>query len=241
MFGSLGAFLEGVKTFPEGVFWLLRHPRYLFLLFLPTAIGLTLFSFGSGWVVDNQALLMDKLYLDKPSEWWWLVLYYIGMAFVYLGIAITLVLAFFLVTNIIAAPIYDIVSSAVEKKVAPDDFEEISLWRSLLLIGEEVKKALFILAITVGLLIVPVVNVLAFPVAAFFLAWDFFDYPLARRGFSFRQRLAYATRHAPKLVGFGLWLSVPIVQFFIMPLAVAGGAMLGMRAIQQGNKDKGLH
>lgn len=236
MFGSVSAFLEGVKTFPEGVFWLLRHPRYLFLLFLPTAIGLTLFSFGSGWVVENQALLVDKLYIDKPAELWWQALYYIGMAFVYLGIAITLVLGFFLVTNIIAAPIYDIVSSAVEKKVAPEDFEEVSLWRSLLLIGEEIKKALFILAITVGLLIIPVVNVLAFPVAAFFLAWDFFDYPLARRGLSFRQRLDFATRHAFKLVGFGIWLSIPIVQFFIMPLAVAGGAMLGMRAIQQAKR-----
>lgn len=238
MFGSLGAFLEGVKTFPEGVFWLLRHPRYLFLLFLPTAIGLTLFSFGSGWVVDNQALLMDKLYIDKPVELWWQALYYIGLVFVYLGIAISLVLAFFLVTNIIAAPIYDIVSGAVEKKVAPGDFEEISLWRSLLLIGEEVKKALFIMAITLGLLVVPVVNVLAFPVAAFFLAWDFFDYPLARRGFSFRQRLDYASRHAFKLIGFGIWLSIPIVQFFIMPLAVAGGAMMGMRAIQQGKQGR---
>lgn len=229
---SVSSFFDGLKKYPEGVGWLFKNPKYMFLLFLPTVIGLFLFSYGWSLIFSYHGEILEYLYPAKPENFFWLILFYIGQVFLYLGIAISMVLLLFLITNIIAAPIYDVVSVAVEKKIAPDQFEEISLLKSLLLIKEEIKKALFILVITVSLLFIPVINVLTFPVAAFFLAWDFFDYPLARRGFSFRQRLQYASKNLFALVGFGIWLSIPFVQFFLMPLAVSGGTMLGIKAIQ---------
>lgn len=228
---GFSSFLDGIRKYPEGVSWLFKNPKYLLLLSLPTLFGFFVFSYGWGVLYEHWDTVIDFIYFSKP-EGLLIAAYYLGLVFVYLGIFIASVLVFFLITNILAAPIYDIVSVAVEKKLYPDTFEEVSFLKSLILIKEEIKKALFILTITLCLLLIPALNVLTFPVAAFFLAWDFFDYPLVRRGYSFKQRFTQAKANIFALIGFGLWLSIPFVQFLMLPLAVTGGTMLGLKSIR---------
>ena len=79
----------------------------------------------------------------------------------------------------------------------------------------------------------PGINIISPFVTAFLLGWDFFDYPLARRGLSFKERKSLAFKSKWRILGLGLWLLIPFVQILFLPMAVSGGTMLGLEALQK--------
>ena len=65
--------------------------------------------------------------------------------------------------------------------------------------------------------------------AALFIAYDGFDYPLSRRGASFGKKWAYLALHPAQTVGFGMGATLLyLVPFalFVAPSFVAAGATL---------------
>ena len=101
------------------------------------------------------------------------------------------------------------------------------------MVPEEIKKLVFILLISLFLMILPGINMISPFVTAFLLGWDFFDYPLARRGLSFKERKSLAFKSKWRILGLGLWLLIPFVQIMLLPMAVSGGTMLGLEALQK--------
>ena len=71
---------------------------------------------------------------------------------------------------------------------------------------------------------------LAFLVTCFFLAVDFLDYPLERRGLSLRAKLAFVGRMGLTGIGFGATVLamgiVPLLNLALLPLAAVGGTLL---------------
>src|SRR5262249_40286933 len=65
---------------------------------------------------------------------------------------------------------------------------------------------------------------------ALFLAYDGFDYPLARRGLGFGAKWAYLARHPGLTIGYGIGTTllylVPLA-FVVAPPCAAAGAPLG--------------
>ena len=173
---------------------------------------------------------------DKPESFLWLALYYVSLVFVYLGFFVVTLVCCFLLANILAAPVYEMISVAIERDVNGGKVEEVGLWQSVVLIKEEIKKAFFVITISIVMLLIPGVNVIAIVVTAFLLGWDFYDYPLARRGWSFRQRLNFVAAHAWAVTAFGMWLTIPFAQFFLMPMAVAGGTQLSLEHLKNNKK-----
>ncbi len=225
MNNSPTAVLSGIKTYLAGVRWLRQHPRYIFVLSIPTLLGLLTLIFMLGLLIGNFFAIMDGIMFARPDTWLLVPLYWV----LYALLAVILFLSSFvpplLVSCVLAAPFYEIVSCAVERerygKVA-----EISWLQTLRTMVEEVKKVSFILALTLLALVIPGLNVLALFIPAFLLGWDFCDYPLARRGWSFRRRLRFVFKNFWRVTGFGLWLIIPALQFVLAPLAVAGGTLL---------------
>ena len=82
----------------------------------------------------------------------------------------------------------------------------------------EIKKLVFILFISFCLMIIPGINIIAPLVTAFLLGWDFFDYPLARRGLTFKERKSLAFKSMWRILGLGLWLLIPFVQILLFCL-----------------------
>ena len=77
--------------------------------------------------------------------------------------------------------------------------------------------------------VIPVLN-LFFPLfAVFLMGWLFYDFPCARWGFTFRQRLGLAFKNFWSIFGLGLFVFIPVAQFFLMPLAVIGGTVLALK------------
>lgn len=104
-------------------------------------------------------------------------------------------------------------------------------------ISFEAKKLLLVVGIGLPLLVLNVVPLLGSAVAgvgglclaATIACLDFFDPPLERRGFGFRDELGYARRALPGSAGFGLvcalLLGVPFLNLLLVPLCVAAGTL----------------
>ena len=241
MNNSPAAVFSGIKVYLEGVRWLRQHPRYFFVLFVPALLGLLSFIVILGLFFGNFFAIMDGIMFARPDMWLLVPLYWV----LYALLAVVLFLLSFvpplLVSSVLASPFYEIVSCAVERE-RRGKVVEISWRQALMIMVEETKKVGFILAVTLLALLIPGLNVLALFIPAFLLGWDFCDYPLARRGWSFKQRLRFIFKNFWRVTGLGLWLIIPALQFILAPLAVAGGTLLTIRALDDaGDSDNKLN
>lgn len=226
--------VRGLKTYLAGVRWLRANPRYLLLLLVPAILGVFFLAAGVGWFAGNDERILNWVLFTKPEDsWFMLVIYYLCKVLLYLATIVFVFIASFLLMNVIASPIYEMVSIAVERDVTGRDIPGQSLKETFYVMVVELKKVVLILTVSLVLLIVPGINLLSTVVAAFLIGWDFFDYPLARRGWSFSQRVDLVRREFFSVFGFGLWLVIPVVQIVLVPLAVAGGTLLNLEALKK--------
>ena len=226
--------VRGLKTYLAGVRWLKANPRYLLMLLVPAILGVVFLSFGVGWFAANDERILSWVLFTKPEDsWLMLIVYYLCKVLLYLATIIFVFVASFLFMNVIASPIYEWISIAIEREMTGADIPNQSLKESLYVMLVELKKVALIIGISLVLLLIPGLNLLSTLVAAFLIGWDFFDYPLARRGWSLRRRLSFVSKEFFAVFGFGLWLVIPIVQIVLVPLAVAGGTMLNLEALKR--------
>jgi CysZ protein len=144
-----------------------------------------------------------------------------------------------LVCLVVAGPLYERLSSAVEKELRGAVQEEPFRFRN---VAADFARALALAALLLmaelavllfGLLFVPVTTVLAFLASALLLSVEYLDYPMGRRRMSTAARVRFVRRHAWALLGFGLpllaGLMVPLVGVLTLPGGVAGGTTLFLR------------
>ena len=224
---------RGFHAFIRGFKWLRSHPKYLFMLFVPMAIGFLGLIEGMNLFTTYADTIMSAALFAKPDVWYMLGLYYASYALLYVAAIVTTIISAILVTNVIASPFYEVVSVAIEREMTGAKGEDLTFMQNFKVMFVELKKVVFILTITVATLFIPMVNVIATIVAAFLVGWDFFDYPMARRDWSFRRRLGFVLSNFWSVTGFGLWLVIPFVNFIFMPLAVAGGTILNLEALEK--------
>ena len=229
----LREFREGVFIYLKGLRWAKKNPFYLMLLFIPAVFALFVLGASWGFLFSYQKTLFEWLIFQKPEGYLMAALYYFLRAVSYLVSFIAGVLFFLLVSNVLAAPLYDYVSLKVEENLIGRKPEEPSLLESLRLIREELKKSLFIFIASTVLLLTPGLNLFSPVATAFFLGSSVYDYPLARRSWTFRKRLLFNIRHGASIIGLGMWLCIPLLQFLLMPLAVIGGTMLATEHLKQ--------
>jgi CysZ protein len=181
--------------------------------------------------VDNVADLVIA-----PGAWWRTVLRALLMVGLPLVLVVLSAFTYTLLCFVVAGPLYDWLSAAVERRLTGRVAEEPSSLRNVLVdFGRSIWLAALMLltelgVLLVGLLLVPVTTVLAVAASAVLLALEFLDYPMGRRRMTIRQRLAFASRHRWELLGFGLpmllGLMVPFVGAAFLPVGVVGGTVL---------------
>ncbi len=223
---------RGFHVFIRGYKWLRAHPKYLGMLFIPMIIGFFGLIAGMNIFMSYDEMLMASLF-TKPESWYMLALYWLSFGMLYVAGFVTVVIGSILVTNIVASPFYEIVSVAIERDLTGKGGPDLGLMQNLKVMLVELKKVIFILLVTVVALFIPMLNVISTLVAAFLVGWDFFDYPMARRDWSFRRRLGFVLSNFWSVTGFGLWLVIPFINFILMPLAVAGGTILNLEALEK--------
>lgn len=223
---------RGFFSFVSGIKWLTSHPRYLLLLFLPMFVSIVLFVSSYGFFLKHSGIIMQFISIPQADNVFWTLVYWLAKGVMYVFTFIFLMVSYMLLLNVISSPIYDFVSAAVERDLTDGQVHEINLWQSIMLIKEELKKALFIAAVSLGVLVIPGVNVLSPFITAFLVGWDFYDFTFARKGWTFQQRLVCVIKNPWSVMGLGVWLMIPGVQLVIMPLAVAGGTILAVEDLR---------
>ncbi len=222
-------------------FRLLRRPGLRRFVLVPLSINVLLFGgligLAYGWVDGSSRYLVARL-----PDWLHWLSYLVIPVFVLTSLVV-IFYGFSVVANLIAAPFNGLLAEAVERHLTGRPLE--GDWRQVLRdiapsILSELRKLLYFALRAVPLLLlllVPVVNVAASILWVLFSAWmmtvQYMDFPMANHRLFFKEQRARLRKRPLLAWSFGglvmLATLVPVLNFFVMPAAVAGATALWVR------------
>lgn len=226
----------GLSSFVEG-FTLARHPALRHYVWLPMLVSLVVCVLGLYFAFDYLMSATSRWLASLPEWLSWLdliltpLLYVVGV----LGGA----WLFGLLAVLIASPFLGAFSMALERirfGTAPE--VETSIWTDIgASISRELRKLLYYLPRLLAVFLItliPVVNLVAPAIWLLFGAWtlavQFVDYPTENRQRPFQETLTLLKSNRAAALTFGLCatgaLMIPLLNFLLIPVAVAGGTLL---------------
>lgn len=233
-------FAAGVGYLLKG-FRLIRQPGLRRYFIAPITVNILVFS-GLIWFGGTRFAEVTQKLLPEGDGWW------AGVVGLFAGILfglVVLVLGFFLFTmlvNLIGAPFNGLLSEKVERLLVPAEIGSkprmshffADLVRS---IGGEIRKYVVFLAISALLMIavvIPGINFIAAPLALVFSAWmlalEYVSYPMNNHNKYFPEVRRWLRKNRMLGLGFGAAVTLatvlPLVNFLVMPAAVAGATAL---------------
>lgn len=211
---------------------------------LPLLVNLLIFGGLGWWVYALASTWLDSLALfSRWSDWWIVsalqtVLHWLLSSTLFFSLAFV----FTLVANLVGAPFNGLLAERVEAhltgRVADVAPSVLTLIKSVpRLMISELSKVIYLIVCLVPLLIlqfIPVINFVAplllFLFGAWMFALEYMDYPMGNSGAVFRDVRKKCKQRRRLCLGFGgivaLISAVPVVNLFIMPVAVAGATAL---------------
>ena len=204
-------FLRGLVAPFRGVLFVARHGLWGYLA-LPLLLNLGL---AGGAAVLGTRLVRATGFGSSVTG-----IAEVGLEIgLYLLAAVVALLLFIVLQPLLAAPFIDLLGERVERIVrgdAPSTGLVRSLWEALLHGG--LKTMLYLSALLLAAVLGAFTGVGALLGGAFyalFLAYDGFDYPLARRGISFAGKWRYLALHPGQTLGY----CCGAVLLYLIPLA----------------------
>lgn len=235
-----GNFFTGLRHLIVGM-TLLSKPGIRVFVLIPLAINVLLFSLSIYVLNHYFGLWMEQLLGWLPN---WLsfiesVLWLMFAVLVFVMVAFS----FTLLANLIAAPFNGFLSEAVERYLTGQTPEKsdrsltAEIVRSLL---RELAKLRYYLPRIIALIVlgfIPVINSVSPVLWLLFSVWmmavQYLDYPMDSNGVKFSTMRDYLGQQRFTTLGFGssvlLATLVPILNWVVMPAAVAGATALWVR------------
>ena len=240
--------VKGARYLVQG-FSLINQPGIRRFAYLPMLINTLLFSVALWFGLSNFGGWLDALMPTWLPAWLESILTWLIWPLFILLLAIIVFFSFSVIANILAAPFNGILAEMVEKKMtggSPPDMP----WAQLLkdtpkMIFNELRKVAYLLMWVLPLLIlslIPGLNLLAPLLWLLFSSWtlalDYHDYPMGNHQLAFRQQRELLRQNRGLALGFGgatmLATMIPILNFLVIPAAVAGATKLYLENIHQG-------
>ncbi|MGH8278040.1 MAG: sulfate transporter CysZ [Gammaproteobacteria bacterium] len=236
----LKEFTFGASCLFLGFTWLARPGIKRYVLW-PLLINLVLFAFAIALGAHFFSTWLQHWIASLPHWLAWLaVVFWIIFA---LAAVLALFYAFSLIANLIAAPFNIFLSMQVEAALTgqrPKTGRSLALDMAVGLHGQMqrliyiVWRLILVAALGLVLIFIPLFGVLTPLVWFAFTAWTlaivYANFPLSNRGVAFAAQRALFRHRRARLFGFGaaaaLCTLVPLVNFVIMPAAVAGATVL---------------
>lgn len=222
---------------------LLNKPGVRRFVIIPLLINVLIFA-GLIWLsADQFGGFIDWMTPTLPDWLLWLT----WLLWLIFGLVAFIVLffGFSILANLVGAPFNSYLAAAVEKYLtgqAPPETGK-SVWQDILeaILGE-LKKILYYLLWAIPLLIlnfIPGINLLSPILWAVFGAWmlslEYTDYPLGNYGLTFSAIRRKISEQRMMSLGFGgavmLATLIPLFNFLVMPVAVAGATALRVEQI----------
>jgi len=163
--------------------------------------------------------------------------------------AIVLFFTFTPIANVISAPFNAIMAEKIEEMLTGQD---INSGVSLLTIIKDsilsqLGKLIYILLWSAGLLLIsliPLINFISPLLWVVFGAWllslEYMDYPMGNHDLTFQQQKDTMRKRRGLALGFGggvmVLTSIPVINFIVMPMAVAGATAMWVNQINKGRE-----
>lgn len=227
--------VSGAKCLLRGL-KLLLTPGLKRFLFVPLTVSTLVFTLLA-WIGFTQFEHVVDKFLPETS--WLSYLRWLVWPLFVLALLLLLFSTFTFIANLLAAPFNGLLAAKVEQlltgRTPPESAKHwtAEVIQSLL---SELRKLLYFLIRAIPLLLlflVPVVQ-LAAPILwiafnAWFFALEYLDYPMSNHGLTFKEQIKLNRQSPMRVFGFGsaitLFMFVPVLNFAVMPAAVAGATI----------------
>jgi len=218
-----------------------RHPSLIKYCLLPLLINLLVFVGVGVGLYFYYGDIVSWIWA-RPDSWLMRILWYLLYVFIFLVVILLSYLTFFVLQAILSAPFNDLLSERTEKLAfghEPPPFSVGFLLKGLgKTVAHEVAKMGLYVAVMVPLLLLsvlatvlsPVVSVVGFYFTAIFFAYDFMDFSMGRRLWSFSRKWGALKKNRALTFGFGAALAgallIPVFGLLCLPMAAVGGTLL---------------
>jgi CysZ protein len=237
----LNTIAAGVASGPGHVllgYRLLRRPGLRRYVALPLATNIVLYSLGA-WAAFSGLDGALERWLPDALEWLrWLLYPLLGLLLLVLGM-----FTFTLLANLLLAPFNGMLAARTERLLSGADPSGSGLgaWsemrRSL---RQELRRLGYISVRVLGVFLlglVPVIGIVAAPLGLLLGAWllsmEFAGNVMGNWGWDLEQQRAFLRTHRWRFLGFGFATMglalVPVLNFALVPAAVAGSTALCLR------------
>ena len=247
---KMGDFIQGSRYLLSG-FKLINQPGVRRFAYIPILINTLLFA-GAIWLGINQFdYWMTQLTPTWLPEWLSNALMWILWPLFAVLIVLIVFFTFSILANIVAAPFNGLLAEAVEKRLSNQSPPEQTLWQLIAdtprMIFNELRKLAYLLKWMIPLFIlswIPGLNLIAPLLWLFFSSWtlalDYHDYPMGNHLMGFKQQRELLRTKRSLALGFGMTTlgatMIPVINFLIIPVAVAGATALYVGKLQKNNK-----
>ena len=234
--------MQGAACLGRGV-KLIRHPQVRLYVIMPLLINVILFG-GLIWFGYQQfSPLVEWLISFVPGFLdflRWIIWLFITM--------LTAIIVFFTFTpiaNIVAAPFNALLSEKIEimltGKAISSEISFLTMVKNSLL--SQLGKLLYIALWSLALLLfslIPLVNFAAPFLWVLFGSWllslEYLDYPMGNHDLSFSRQKQLLSSRKGLALGYGgsvmVLTSIPLINFIVMPVAVAGATLLYVEQLE---------
>lgn len=226
-------YFRGVKAFFAGwnLFW--KHKSVRKLAYVPLAITFVVLMLGIsyGWGIVTWGMEMVTPYLGSSLDGF--VLFLVSAIF-HLIYIVLLVVALFLVANLVAIPFNALIAERVmaikgAEYFKPKNAGEWSKYTTQMLITGLVKA---LVVVILGVLVffmsfLPFLGFIGTFFTIFVLAYDSCDYGLELKNKKFKDRWAFVKKYFWELCGYTTIVSItfmiPGMNFFMLPIFITAG------------------
>lgn len=224
------------------LWWYAIIPTLINLLVLALMIALLIHYYSdlTSWIFgsDTAGGITEMSWLAKSWHYILAVLIYIAKTLIFIILLLFLMVLTFVFSMILAEPFNDLLSEKTEQIATGKDETPLS-WqyiaksiRRSIIVG--LQKAAFFLAIPLLLLVLNVIPavgsiiylILAGLFAAFDIGFNFIDYPMSRKLWTFSKRMKMGWKNRYQLVGFGIVALIPLFAYIFAAPMVVGGTLL---------------
>jgi len=233
-------FAKGIRAPLAGVRFLAGHPNLLRWFAVPVLINIVVYCAGAYLFFTRLASLLHWIF-GQPETWYMKAAFY-SVGTIIAGVfAVFLVFTFTAVGLIVAGPFLDVLSRKIDE--TRFGFDPAGAGSSVIrgiwvIAAAQVKKLILFLLIQALLLLawlIPGIGQivgapLQLAVTFFSLAWEFWDFPLDRRGMDYRAKKEFMRANKMAALSFGavcgMYMLVPLLNFLMIPASVAGATIL---------------
>ena len=232
-------------------FRLIRQPGIRVYAVMPLIINSVLFAALIWFGYEQFSPMVEKMMSYVPAILGFLrgIIWFIISIFT----AIFVFFTFTPIANIIAAPFNALLSEKIETRLSGKSISSNSNFIKMVRVSvlSQLRKLIYILFWSAALLLVsliPLINFAAPFLWVIFGSWmlslEYLDYPMGNHELDFKQEKQILAARKGLALGYGgsvmVLTSIPLLNFIVMPVAVAGATLLWVEQLEGESQRSGI-